>query len=183
MMKKLAFAVVSISILILAAGGFFYWWQNQTDVRALNKTLPEGVRVVKSLVGGEYRIVNKIDGYEFKIPPKMTNLKEVKYYEEENSNGISLESLDEDFLGFGVYKIDATNINLDSWVDNWMSKFETFSRTKEKETIGNFEVIKLKENEHLAGFLDYFFKKGSKIYSISSLSEEPASYIISNGKW
>jgi len=98
MMKKLAFAVVSISILILAAGGFFYWWQNQTDVRALNKTLPEGVRVVKSLVGGEYRIVNKIDGYEFKIPPKMTNLKEVKYYEEENSNGISLESLDEDFL-------------------------------------------------------------------------------------
>src|SRR3972149_11519191 len=101
-MKKIVFAVVSISILILVAGGFFYWWQNQTDVRALNKTLPDGVKVVKSLIGNEYGVKNKIDGYEFKIPPKMTNLKEVKYYEEKDSNGISLESLDEDFLGFGV---------------------------------------------------------------------------------
>ncbi len=67
-MKKLIFWVVSVAVLVLAAGGFFYWWQNQADVRELNKTLPEGVRVVKSLIGSEYKIVNKIDGYEFKIP-------------------------------------------------------------------------------------------------------------------
>jgi len=113
----------------------------------------------------------------------MIKLKEVKYYEEEESNGISLESLNEDFLGFGVYKVDATDIDLDSWVDDWMNKFETFSWTKEKEMIGNFETIKLKENEHLGGFLDYFFKNGSKIYSISALSEGFADYIITNGKW
>ena len=126
MNKKIFFGAV-ILFLVLVAGGFFYWWQNQADVRALNKTLPEGVKVVKSLFGDEYKIVNKIDGYEFKIPPKMINLKEVKYYKEDESNGISLESLNEDFLGFGVYKIDATNIDLDSWVDNWMNKFEILS--------------------------------------------------------
>ena len=170
-------------VLVLIAGGFFYWWQNQADVRALNKTLPEGVRVVKSLVGDDYRIVNKIDGYEFKIPPKMADLRKVKYYEEEDSNGISLESLNEEFLGVGVYKIEATDINLESWVDDWTKKFETFSWTKEKNKIGDFETIILKEKEYFGGGIEYFFKKTSKIYSISSLSEDLASYIISNGKW
>ena len=181
-MKKLALAVVSVVVLVLTAGGFFYW-QNQADVRILNKTLPEGVRVVKSLTGNEYRVVNKKDGYEFKIPPKMIKLKEVKYYEEEEANGISLESVDGDFLGAGVYKIDATDIDLESWVDNWMSKFKTFSWTKEKETIGDFETIILREKKYFSGGTEYFFKKGAKLYSISSLSEDPISYIISNGKW
>lgn len=53
-------------ILILGTGGFFYW-QNQKDVRGLNKNLPKGVKVEKSLIGNEYRVANKIDGYEFKV--------------------------------------------------------------------------------------------------------------------
>ena len=182
MNKKIFFGAV-VLVLVLAAGGFFYWWQSQADVRALNKTLPVGVRVVKSLVGDEYSVKNKIDGYDFKIPPEMANLKEVKYYEEEESNGMSLEGLGGDFLGVGVYKINATDIDLESWVDNWAKKFETFSWTKEKDKIGDFEVIILKEKEYFSGGIEYFFKKTSKIYSISSLSEDSADYIISNGKW
>lgn len=181
-MKKLVLAAVSVVVLVLVSGGFFYW-QNQADVRALNKTLPEGVKIAKSLIGNEYRVVNKKDGYEFKIPPNMTDLKEVKYYEEKDSNGISLESLNDGVLGFGVYKIDATDINLESWVDDWISKFKTYSWTKEKGVIGDFEVIKLNENEHLAGVFNYFFKKGPRIYSVNSLSEDPIDYVISNGKW
>ena len=182
MNKKIFFGAV-VLVLVLVAGGFFYWRQNQADVRALNKTLPEGVRVVKSLFGDEYSVKNKIDGYEFKIPLKMTNLKEVKYYEEEDSNGISLESLDEEFLGVGVYKINAIDIDLESWVDGWMNKFETFSWTKEKDEIGDFETMILKEKEYFGGGIEYFFKKTSKIYSISTLSEDFGNYIIANGKW
>ena len=182
MNKKIFFGAV-VLVLVLVAGGFFYWWQNQADVRALNKTLPAGVMVAKSLIGNEYRVVNKIDGYDFKIPPEMANLKEVKYYEEEESNGMSLEGLGGDFLGVGVYKINATNIDLEPWVDNWMGKFKTFSWIKEKDQIGDFEVIKLEESEHLAGLFGYFFKKSSKIYSINSISEDFIRYIISNGKW
>lgn len=181
-MNKKIFFGAAVLILVLV-GGFFYWWQNQADVRALNKTLPEGVKVEKSLVGDEYRLVNKIDNYEFKIPSGMIKLKEVKYYKEEESNGISLESLNEDFLGFGVYKIDATTVDLEPWVDNWMGKFETFSWMKEKEKIGDFEVVILKEKEYFSGGIEYFFKKTSKIYSISSPSEEFIRYIITNGKW
>ena len=96
---------------------------------------------------------------------------------------MSLEGLGGDFLGVGVYKINATNIDLEPWVDNWMGKFKTFSWIKEKDQIGDFEVIKLEESEHLAGLFGYFFKKSSKIYSINSISEDFIRYIISNGKW
>jgi len=183
-MKKKIFLGAGVLFLCLVCGGiFYYWWQSQADVRALNKTLPEGVRVVKSLIGNEYRLVNKVDGYEFEIPPQLIQLKEVKYYKEEDSNGISLASLDEEFLGVGVYKTDATNIDLDVWADDWMNKFETFSWTKDKEKIGDFEVIILKEKEYFSGGIEYFFKKTSKIYSISSPSEDFIRYIIAHGKW
>lgn len=63
-MKKIIFSVIA---LVLVGGGFFYWWQNQADARELNKTLPEGIGVVKSLFGfgDEYKVVNKIDNYSF----------------------------------------------------------------------------------------------------------------------
>ncbi|MFH1780564.1 MAG: hypothetical protein ABH841_00950 [Candidatus Nealsonbacteria bacterium] len=182
MNKKILFGI-GVLFLCLVCGGVFYWWQNQADVRALNTTLPEGVKIVKSLIGNEYRLVNKIDGYEFKIPPELIKLKEVKYYEEKDSNGISLESMNEEFLGVGVYKINATDIDLESWVDDWMNKFETFSWTKEKDEIGDFKTIILKEKEYFSGGIECFFKKTLKFYSISSPSEEFIRYIIANGKW
>lgn len=68
-MKKKAFIAGGIILtLALGGGGVFLWQKSQVDVQTLNKTLPEGVRVTKSLLGNEYRVVNKIDGYEFGIP-------------------------------------------------------------------------------------------------------------------
>jgi hypothetical protein len=75
-MKKIIFFAV---ILVLAGAGFFYWWQNQADVRELNKTLPEGVKVAKSIFGDEYRVVNKIDEYEFKVPPEWKDIELAVY--------------------------------------------------------------------------------------------------------
>src|SRR3989338_10885401 len=77
---------ILVFVLVLAGSGFFYW-QSQKDVRELNKTLPKGVRVVKSLIGSEYKVVNKIDGYEFKVPSAWKGVKEIGYISERNESG------------------------------------------------------------------------------------------------
>ncbi|MDO8590593.1 MAG: hypothetical protein Q7R65_01300 [bacterium] len=63
MNKKTAIAIL-ILVVILAGGGFLLWQNSQAAVKDLNATLPEGVRVVKSLFGNEYKVVNKLDGTE-----------------------------------------------------------------------------------------------------------------------
>lgn len=67
-MAKNTLVFVVAALLIIAGGGIFLWNENQKDVRELNKNLPEGIKVTKSLFGNEYRVVNKIDGYEFSMP-------------------------------------------------------------------------------------------------------------------
>jgi hypothetical protein len=62
-MKKIILIVLG---LILIGAGLFYWWQNQADVRELNKTLPEGVRIVKDW-GGSYWFIRDIDGEEVRM--------------------------------------------------------------------------------------------------------------------
>ncbi|MCG2688400.1 hypothetical protein L6250_02060, partial [Candidatus Parcubacteria bacterium] len=64
MRRKIIVSLLIIAFLVVA-GGSFYWWQNQQDVREINKTLPEGIKVVKGLFNKEYKVVNNIDGYEF----------------------------------------------------------------------------------------------------------------------
>ncbi|MFH1181230.1 MAG: hypothetical protein V1705_02370, partial [bacterium] len=78
MVKKIG---ILIFVLVLAGGSFFYWQQNQKDISRLNKNLPKGVKVEKSLIGfgNEYKVVNKIDGYEFKIPREWNGLEEIEY--------------------------------------------------------------------------------------------------------
>jgi len=78
MSKK--YIVIGLVVLILAAiGAGLFLWQNQKDVRELNKNLPNGIRVVKSLVGNNYKVINKIDGYEFKIPKEWKGINEINY--------------------------------------------------------------------------------------------------------
>src|SRR3989344_1766137 len=67
-MKKNLIVGGIVLALIIAGGSVFLWQKNQADVAELNNALPEGIRVVKSLFGNEYRVVNKIDGYEFRVP-------------------------------------------------------------------------------------------------------------------
>lgn len=184
MAKKIIIAI--IVVLILAGGGFF-WWQGQKDVRELNKNLPEGVRVVKSLFGKEYKVVNKIDGYEFKVPREWEKLKEVNYIIEEEVKALSIQGMPENlenYISIAYYELDPPDITLDSWIEEWMQKFQEFVWEREELKIGNFLTIKLVEKEHLEGFIsDYFFKENSKIYQISGLSEGFIQEIILNGKW
>lgn len=109
MNKKL---VIGGVVLLLVGGGAFLAWQNGKDARELNKNLPKGVRVTKSLFGNEYTVVNNIDGYEFRVPIapsyNWNGVKQIIYedaiqedigYGVELSEGLGNKVLSESILG------------------------------------------------------------------------------------
>ena len=77
-------------IVMLGIGAGFFLWQNQKDVKEVNKNLPAGIKVVKGLFSSDdYVVVNKIDGYEFKLPKEWKGVKDVEYTPEKNEKGYS----------------------------------------------------------------------------------------------
>ncbi|MFQ6082596.1 MAG: hypothetical protein ACE5WD_04455, partial [Candidatus Aminicenantia bacterium] len=174
--------------LIVGTAGFF-WWQNQKDVRELNKNLPEGVRVVKSLTGKEYRVVNRIDGYEFKVPEEWRGINEIEYIPERTEEGytmasIELEGKEGESRVFVInrFKTEKPDLNLELWVK---TNFDTFGLIGDfsKDKVKEFDIVKTQENVHLLGMYVYFFKKNSGIYAITGGSEEFIRDIIISGKW
>ena len=184
-MKKIVFLLV---ILGLAGAGFFYWWNNQADVRELNKTLAEGIRVEKNLLSNEYTVVNKVDGYAFKVPPEWNGIEEIEYIPEREELGfrgtsINIEGKEGDARGMGIDKFQAgADSGLAEWTEN-MFRVVGLVGDFARDNIDNFEIIKTQENIHLGGMYLYFFKDDSTIYSITSGSEEFIKYIIANGQW
>ena len=187
-MKRFAFLVVSVSVLVLVAGGFFYWWQTQADVRALNKTLPEGVRVVKSLLGNEYGVINKIDGYEFKIPMEWKGVKMTEYKPEEveknrTASSIYLEGKEGSgsIVSIDAYKKNKSDVSIEEWAKFLFSDYGLSGEFK-KEQVGEYNVLSVQEEQHLASAYIYFLNY-SKIYVLTSRFDEFIRYIISNGRW
>ena len=187
MNKKIVISSIVI-ILILCVGGGFFWWQNQKDVRELNKSLPDGVRVVKSLMGKEYKVVNKIDGYEFKVPMEWRGVEKIEYIAEREEKGFrgtsaNMIGLEGENRGVGIdcFKVEKEQ-SLKEWAQNLFSTVGLEGNFT-LEMVGNFETIKTQENKHLLGMYMYFLKKDALVYSFTSGSEEFIRYIISNGKW
>jgi hypothetical protein len=184
MLKKIIFLFL---IIILLGGGFFYYWRSQENVRALNKTLPKGVKVEKSLLGN-YKVVNKIDGYEFEVPKVWGGVDRVEYISEREEGGFKGTSMYlEGRLGIArVVSIDAfsndNNKSLRQWADSFFTQFGLVG-TFEDFTIKNLEALKTKENEHLGGAFVYFVKIDKKIYVFNGGSEEFIKEIILGGKW
>ena len=185
-MKKVIFLII---VLGFVGGGFFYWWQNQADIRELNRTLPEGVKVVKSLFGDEYRIVNKIDDYEFKIPPEWQGMKEIEYIPERIVEDMKVASVGiEGIEGIGrimsidVYIVNQLDINLETWAENLLNKFG-LSGELIQENINEYNILSMIEKEHLGGTYVYFLKNNSKVYVLNGASEEFIRHIITHGKW
>lgn len=186
MMKKIVLAGVVLGLL---AGGFFYWWNNQADVRELNKTLPKGVRVAKSLVGNEYKVINKIDGYEFKVPREWRGVKIAEYIPERTEGGYTATSIGIEgnegagrIFSIDRYKFGGDTSNIKSWAEINFKFFELVGDFSE-EKINEFNIVKTEENVHLGGMFVYFFQKDKAIYAIVNGSEEFIKYIITNGKW
>jgi len=186
MIKKI---VLSVLVLSLFGGGFFYWWNSQADVRELNKTLPKGVSVAKSLFGNEYKVINKIDDYEFKVPNEWRGVREVEYIPNRTEGGYTATSIGIEgnegagrIISVDRYKSGGDMSNIKSWAETNFKTFELVGDFKE-DTIGEFDIVKTEENVHLGGMLIYVFKKDKAIYAIVNGSEEFIKYIILNGKW
>jgi len=189
MVKKIVFSILVIVVLVLIGGGFFYWQKNQADVKELNKTLPEGVKVVKSFIGEKYKVVNKIDGYEFEIPPEWKGVNEIVYTPERTEEiytGTSLELEGKEgegrVLSIDSFKVEQLNLDLKLWVENFFNTFGLIGDfTQEK--VGELDIVKTQENIHLGGEYVYFFRKDKIVYAITGPSEEFIRFIITNGKW
>ena len=181
--------IISIIVVLILVGGGFFWWENQKDVRELNKNLPEGVRIVKTITG-DYKVVNKIDGYEFKVPKEWRGVKEIEYIPEREAEGykgtsLSIEGIKGVGRSVGIDRYIAggdMKTDLESWAQ---LNFNTFglAGTFTEEKVGNFNVVKTREEIHLFGEYVYFFKEALTIYAITGGSEEFIRYIIANGKW
>ncbi|MCD6528392.1 hypothetical protein J7K44_02015 [bacterium] len=137
---------LSLIIVILIIGGFFYWWQKQTDVRELNKTLPEGIKVEKGLFGEGYKVVNNIDDYEFRIPPEWKGVKEINRVVTGDGypgSSISLEG------NKGIAKVmiiervktEESDIDLKLWVEERLKNLDSVGDLS-KSVIGKTKVIK-----------------------------------------
>jgi len=182
---------ILVFVLVLAGGGFFYRQNNQKDVKELNKNLPPGVKIVKSIFGfgKEYKVINKIDGYEFKVPSAWKGVNKIEYTPEREMagyffNSVELEGIRGEgrIVGINRFKLNTPDINLIDWVKN---TFELFglSNNFNKDKISNLEIVSTSERIDLLTGYGYFFKKNSVIYSITGGSEDFIREIISNGKW
>lgn len=189
MSKKIIFSLIGVLILVIIGGGVFWWW-NQKDVRELNRNLPKGVKVVKSLFGKEYKVVNKIDGYEFGAPKEWEGIEQIEYIPKREEMGYVGASLNlRGKKGFGrVVGIDQFTSggdmggDLESWVKLQSIKFGLGGEFN-IDRIKNFEIVKTQEKTHLGGEYTYFFRKDKVIYAITSPLEKFINEIILNGKW
>ena len=189
-MKKIIFLV--LVILLISAGGFFWWQESQKDVKELNKNLPDGIKVTKSFLG-EYKVINKIDGYEFKAPKEWRGVGNIDRYEvSKNSNRLIIESppaFVTDLIALDRYKEEVEELKpwiIDLYrsllgIEGGLTGYEI-----QEEELGSLKVIKLKEISPTVS-ISYFFqnKNKSTIYELRSViwTEESIREIITNGKW
>lgn len=184
-MKKIIGLIIILALLAL---GIFYWRNNNKDVRELNRGLPEGVKIEKSLFGfgKDYRVVNKIDGYSFKVPEGVKGVRGLDYFidEEQNSAGFIIETLSDDFLRIAKHKLDSVNIDLEQWVISVDRQLSGVYSKRDKEQLGNISIIKAKEDDSDIA-INYFLKDELAIYELRGLNtiEESIREIISNGNW
>lgn len=186
MNKKLIIGGV-ILLLVIGGGGFFVW-QNGKDVRKLNKNLPERVSVAKSLFGNDYKVVNKIDGYEFGVPEAWSGVSEIEYTPERQEEGFKGTSIfvngkegQARTISVDVFS-DSMTEGLEQWAQNFVSTFRFTGSLEEQKLLNGSTTVRIAEDP-LVGPYMYFFKNNSKIYVFTGGSEEFIREIITNGEW
>lgn len=185
------FIIFIILILLLIAGKVFWWWESGKELRELNKSLPEGIKVEKR--EGQQVVVNKKDGYEIKVPDEWKGVRNLNYREIEDGRQrtIYLEANEGQIIEIRTHQLAQTNIELESWVKDLIeslqdSRYSPNTLILGKEKIGNYEILKTKEEgtHIMPTFYFYYFQKDSKIYEIfTDYSEENIRDIILKGKF
>jgi len=210
-MNKLIRLLFLIIILLLIAGGVFYW-KNQQDVADLNKELPEGMRVKKTLTG-DYVVVNKINGYQFKVPEEWEGLSKAIYKDITKAESSIGEALQEKIIFESYLLIEGTrpldgmelrvlkfadSIDLNTFVEQFKEIYMPSRKTEISEffpqiedfIVENLKGLKLSTllrskhgSEMVLSDQYYFFKKDLKIYIIMHFDDEFVREFIANGKW
>ncbi len=184
--RRAIVVIGTIVFLILGAVVFFLAQANKQDVSALNQKLPEGITVVKN-VFGEYRVVNRKDGYSFKIPKEWKGITKTEYTPERNVQGYQVASLyvegngPASILSVDMYK----NVTDDTMTfANKIWALFGLEGKLESEKIGKYDVVTGFEEKNLGGTFVYFFKdQKTNIFVQNNGSEEYLKNIIINGKW
>jgi hypothetical protein len=192
MAKKIIFLI--IIVLIIAAGGFF-WWQSQEEVRELNKNLPEGVRVVKSLFG-PFEVINERYNYIVRLPKEQKKISTIEYLEKKDeemryictvckeASIILLGSIGKEKTNLILesYKPKDGNIDLEKFIQEgnptWLRRVEV-----KKEKLNDVDVIKVSREFEWGRLYHYFFKGTSNFYRVEFISEEFIQKVILNGRW
>lgn len=184
MSKKIIFSIIVISI--LAVGGFFCWWQNGAELRELNKNLPDGIRVVQR--NGSQVVINQKDGYEIKVPEGWGGLEKVRYKEIENNQEKYLLLEGNNGVVIEMRQHTINEVGVEEWLEKQKEglknpRFGDFTIFLGEEKIGNYEILKLKNESPIVGTIfTYLFKKDSQIYEIyTDCSEESIRDVILNG--
>jgi len=178
--------LVVFVLLLSLAGGVFYI--NFTkDVRALNKKLPEKIRITKDF-SGNYTVTNQLDGYKFQVPENWEGIREADYLPERDDEKYSVTSLNvrcsDGLTGAAVdlFKISERESNLRSYVEKIFKEYGLIGELKEQNLNGK-NTLSVRETTHLGGDYIYFFESGSGIYAVTSQSEEVVREIINKGNW
>ncbi|MCK4473751.1 hypothetical protein KAU40_00590 [Candidatus Parcubacteria bacterium] len=182
------FTILIIGILLLAITGGIFWWQSEKELKELNKNLPDGVKIEKK--EGQYKVVNKRDGYEIKMPKEWEELYWVDYIFEKGMIGhvIVLEPFEKEGVGISCIIPDPPDVNLEIWIQDYCEKFFK-NPLIERGKIGDFEITKLKKEYSIRGGKEkiskylYVFRQNSKICQIGGESKDSIHYIILNSKW
>ena len=194
-MNKKLFIPLIILVLLLIAGGVFWWLQSGKELRELNKDLPEGIKVLKSLTG-QYMIVNERDGYRINWPKK--ELKIVYYEERQNiektlppffSQEVKKLFVSGASLFLGEYTIlpEVTincfklknGIDLEKLRQIYENSSFFANSTINLEQKGEFEVLIIEDSYQV----NYSFKINSKIYNIACSEENLCQSILQNSRW
>ena len=185
--KKILFSFVLVFILI-TIGVFFYWKNQQKELISLNESLPEGIRITKTLTG-DYKIINKIDNYSFKAPKSWEGIKGIEYTPEEEEAGYIFASINFEGKIFGCGAIAVSkvkNILENDLITQATSFFDTFGLISDfdNKNVGKTKTVISKENAgFIGGVKAYLFQKENCLYVITCCSEEFIEEIIINGKW
>ena len=177
------FIIFGIFILLLIAGGVFWWWQSGKELKELNKSLPEGIRVEKRQ--GQEVIVNKKEGYEIKVPKDWGGIKRIEYLGNELLVGAKTT---EDWASISMYNSENRDLNLwlkEHFKENTLRFPDAITSIVGDETIGNLKVTKVITDDPEIGLTYFFyFQKDSKIYEIySDLSEQSIRNVILNSSF
>ncbi len=195
-MNKKLFIPLIIIVLLLTSGGVFWWWHNGKELRELNKDLPEGLKIVKSLTG-QYMIINEQDGYRINWPKKEL---EIVYFEERQdiektlppffSQEVKKLFVSGTDLFFGEYtsfpevKISCFKLKDGIDLEKLRQIYENSSSFFANSTInleqkGEFEVLITKDSYQV----NYCFKINSKLYNIVCPEENLCQNILQNSRW